>query len=85
MAGALINLGNAFAATGEHQKAMECWRSALDLAKELQNHHQQAQLLNNMGILHYQLRNLADARLCYQEAQTLFRQMDSKPGLPMFS
>jgi serine/threonine protein kinase/tetratricopeptide (TPR) repeat protein len=81
IADSLLNIGNAMGAKGDHRSAIESWNRALEISKQYGTLNQQAQILNSLGIAHYDLRQFQKAKTLYLDAQEKLERIDSKPGI----
>jgi serine/threonine protein kinase/tetratricopeptide (TPR) repeat protein len=81
LVGVMTNLGNVMSAKGDMQMAVEEWTGALRTAREFGTLNQQARILNNLGIAHYNLKVYDKAKEFYGQARQLFERTNSKSGL----
>jgi tetratricopeptide (TPR) repeat protein len=80
---ASINSGNVLSAKGDYRGALVEGIQALDESRKLGNSNQQAQILNNLGIAHYHVREYEQAGARYEEALAIFLDMNSTSGLAL--
>ena len=75
------NVANALSAGGEYGHAIEFLEKGLAASREYGTRTQQAQVLNNLGIAHYNLKKYQQAKVLYNEARSLYDRAASRVGI----
>ncbi len=78
---AIINIGNALSAKGDHEQAIQYWERALRASLEYGTLNQQAQIYSNLGIAYYNLKQYAKAKEFNSMALNICRRTDSRIGM----
>jgi serine/threonine protein kinase/Tfp pilus assembly protein PilF len=79
--GPLLNIGNVCSAQGKYAEAIDYWKRAFRHAKAVGNVHEQAQILNNLGIAEYSQGHYEAAEINYVKGITLFTELQHPPGV----
>lgn len=77
----LLNIGNVCSAQGKYVEAIDYWKRALRHAKAVGNVHEQAQILNNLGIAEYSQGHYEAAENNYAKGIALFTELNHRPGI----
>jgi tetratricopeptide (TPR) repeat protein/tRNA A-37 threonylcarbamoyl transferase component Bud32 len=77
----LLNIGNVCSAQGKYAEAIDYWKRALRHAKAVGNVHEQAQILNNLGIAEYSQGHYETAESNYLKGIALFTELQHRPGI----
>ncbi|HEU4328243.1 MAG TPA: CHAT domain-containing tetratricopeptide repeat protein [Roseiflexaceae bacterium] len=71
--GRTLNAAGLFARrSGNYERARQSYQESIQLWKELGNQLRQGLARNNLGALHYELRDYAEAERCFRQALELF-------------
>lgn len=76
----LSGLGIAYAESRRFTEALECFRTALDIARELGDRHSEGQVINNMGETYRRLGNLPEALWHYEQDLAICRLIADQHG-----
>ena len=76
----LNNRGEAFRSMGQVQKAIDCYESALPVARELENKQAEGALLGNLGNAYSDLGETRRAIQFYEQALAIAREIGDKRG-----
>jgi tetratricopeptide (TPR) repeat protein len=74
------NLGIAYEALGQYQKATICYEQALDCAHEQKNRWGEGVWLGNLGVCHYRLGQTWRAIECYQRSLAISQEIGDRGG-----
>ncbi len=74
------NVANALSAGGDYGHAIEFLEKGLAASREYGTLMQQGQVLNNLGIAHYNLKKYQQAKVLYNEARSLYDRAASRAG-----
>jgi len=72
----LYEEGQGLLSKGRPDAALKRFEASLALSREQDDARGTAHNLNEIGIIHTQKRSFAEARTCFQEAETLYRRLD---------
>ncbi|MBZ0200672.1 MAG: protein kinase [Ignavibacteriaceae bacterium] len=75
-----LNEGNIYNVQKLHEKAKESWEKALDINHSIGNLDQEAKLLMNFGIFHYEHLEFDEAIESYKRAVVIFVSLGNKNG-----
>ncbi|MEA3338123.1 MAG: tetratricopeptide repeat protein, partial [Chloroflexota bacterium] len=73
----LGNLGLAYAALGEVEKAIGYYEQALGISQEIGDRRGEGNRLGNLGLAYAALGEVEKARQCWQQSLTIFEQIKS--------
>lgn len=67
--------------TGKYHEALEIGHTALSLAVKFTDKHEQGNIINNIGIIHYYLNDLDSTKIYYERALSIYTLVENKSSM----